>query len=71
MTDRYRHPPFDPTAEHGPRDLYETTPETQHRYLNGLEKAGLPGYVVIDGGTWEASEDGREWRRADEEGQGS
>lgn len=53
-------PPFDPTGEHEPRDLYETTAGTQHRHLGGPAHAGLPGYVVI-GGTWSASGDGREW----------
>lgn len=72
MTDRYRHPPFDDTGEHGPRDIGETTEATQHRYLNGPEMAGLPGYVVVPGGIWYASDDGREWRKVDDqEGQGS
>ena len=63
VVDRYAMPPFDPSGLNGPRDLSETTHATQHRYLNGPEKAGLPGYVVINGGTWEASEDGRAWRQ--------
>lgn len=67
MTDRYRQPQFDPTGEHGPRNLFQTTAETQHRYLNGPEMAGLPGYVVIGGGTWTASADGREWLRVERE----
>jgi len=66
MSDRYTSPPFDPDGNEGPRNLFETTPETQHRYLNGPANAGLPGYVVISGGTWEASKDGREWRRVED-----
>ena len=65
--DRSRMPDFDPTGEHGPRDLFETTAETQRRYLGGPANAGLPGYVVIGGGTWTASEDGREWIRVEGE----
>lgn len=66
MTDRYVQPPFDPNGIDGPRDLSETTLATQHRYLNGPGRAGLPGYVIFAAGTWEASEDGREWRRVEE-----
>ncbi len=66
MTDRYTMPPFDAEGIDGPRDLFETTADTQHRYLGGPANAGLPGYVVIGGGTWFASDDGREWLRAEE-----
>lgn len=65
QTNRYAMPPFDPEGIDGPRDLYETTIATQHRYLNGPEKEGLPGYVIFADGTWEATEDGREWRRVE------
>lgn len=66
QTNRDTMPPFDPDGNDGPRNLSETTEETKHRYLSGPENAGLPGYVVISGGTWEASEDGREWRRVED-----
>ena len=66
MSDRYTSPPFAQDGVVGPCNLFETTEETQHRYLNGPKNAGLPGYVVISGGTWEASEDGREWRRVED-----
>ena len=68
---RYTKPDFDETGENGPRSLYETTGETQVRYLGGPANAGLPGFLVMPGGVWYASDDGREWRRVDEEGQGS
>lgn len=67
MSDRYTMPPFDPTGEHGPTGLHQTTEATQHRYLNGPERADLPGYIVVPGGVWYASGDGCEWLRVERE----
>lgn len=70
MTDgtRYRQPPYDPTGLAGPRDLGETTPLTEYRYLNGPAMAGLPGYVAVARGPWYASDDGSRWCRIDAPG---
>lgn len=67
--DRYALPDFDPTGERGPRTIYEATIATQHRAMNGPARAGLPGYLAFEGGTWIPTEDDTGWRVATAEEQ--
>lgn len=51
-----------------PVSLGDMTVAQQHKEQGGPEQAGLPGYVVIDGGVWYSDEYG-DWHVERKEGQ--
>jgi len=41
--------------------VWAMTVEEQHRYLNGPDSEGLPGYVIVGPGPW-STDDVDEWQ---------